>query len=86
LVKRLAGILAKCLVDIPAKYLADILPALEGTRDVVGLVVPPITVAILLKPANPLNNIKSYNILLIGLGILAKYIYDILIVIAAYSI
>jgi hypothetical protein len=62
------------------------LPALEETKDVIGLVVPPIAVAILPKPADPLDNIKSHNILLIGLGILAKYIYGILIVIAAYSI
>jgi hypothetical protein len=82
----LADILTKYLVDILAKCLADILPALEEARDIVGLVVPPIAVTILSKPANPLNNIKSRNILLIGLGILAKYIYNILIVIATYSI
>jgi hypothetical protein len=78
--------LAKCLVDILAKYLANILPALEKIRDIIGLVVPPIAIAILPKPANPLNNIKSHNILLIDLGILAKYIYSIFIIIAAYSI
>jgi hypothetical protein len=81
---------AKRLVDIPAKHLAkrlaDILPALEGTRDVIGLVVPPIAIAMLPKPANLLDDIKYYNILLIGLGILAKYIYGILIIVAAYSI
>jgi hypothetical protein len=78
--------LAKYLVDILAKRLADILPALEETRDVVGLIVPSIAVVVLSKPADPLDNIKSYNILLIGLDILAKYIYNIFIVIAAYSI
>jgi hypothetical protein len=82
----LAGIPAKYLVDISAKYPADILPALEETRDVVGLVVPSIAVAMLFKPANLLDNIKSRNILLIGLGILAKYIYSILVIIIVYSI
>jgi hypothetical protein len=82
LVKRLVDILAKCL----AKRLADILLALEGTRDIVGLVVPLIAVTILPKPADPLDNIKHRNILLIGLGTLAKYIYGILIVVAIYSI
>jgi hypothetical protein len=77
---------AKYLVNISAKHLANILPALKGTRDVIGLVVPPIAVAILLKPANPLDNIKNYNILLIDLGILAKYIYNIFVVVAAYSV
>jgi hypothetical protein len=77
---------AKRLVDILAKRLADILLALKGTRDVVKLVVSPIAIAILSKPADPLDNIKSRNILLIGLGILAKYIYGIFIVVAAYSI
>jgi hypothetical protein len=86
LVKRLAGMPAKYLVDIPAKRLANILPALEGTRDIVGLVVPSIAITILPKPADPLDNIKNYNILLIGLDILAKYIYSILIIIATYSI
>jgi hypothetical protein len=38
--------------------------------------VPPIAVTILPKPADPLDNIKSYNILLIGLDTLAKYIYS----------
>jgi hypothetical protein len=85
-VKRLAGISTKHLVDIPAKHLANILPALERTRDIVGLVVPFIAIAILSKPADPLDNIKSYNILFIGLDILAKYIYSILIVVVAYSI
>jgi hypothetical protein len=85
-VKRLAGIPAKCLVDIPAKYLANILPAPEETRNIIGLVVSPIAVAILLKPADPLDNIKNCNILLIGLDILAKYIYSILIIITTYSI
>jgi hypothetical protein len=78
--------LAKYLVDILAKrlakYLADILPALEETRDIVGLVVPSIAIIMLLKPADPLNDIKRRNILLIGLGILTKYIYNILIIIA----
>jgi hypothetical protein len=46
--------------------------------------VPPIAVAIFLKPADPLDNIKSRNIP--AIGILAKYIYDILIIIAIYSI
>jgi hypothetical protein len=77
---------AKHLIDIPAKRLADILPALEGTRDIIGLVVPPIAVTILSKPVNPLDNIKSRDILLIGLGILAKYIYGFLIIVIAYSI
>jgi hypothetical protein len=86
LVKRLAGILAKRLVDIPAKHLADILPALKETRNVVGLVVSSIAIIMFFKLADPLDDIKSYNILLIDLGILAKYIYSILIVIAAYSI
>jgi hypothetical protein len=85
-VKRLAGMLAKRLVDILAKCLADILLVLEKTRDVMGLVVPFIIIAILSKPADPLDNIKSYNILLIGLGILAKYIYSFLIIVATYSI
>jgi hypothetical protein len=86
LVKRLAGTPTKRLIDILAKYLADMLPALEETRDIIGLVVPFIAVAMLFKPADPLDNIKSYNILLIGLGILAKYIYSIFIIITAYSI
>jgi hypothetical protein len=77
---------AKLLVDILAKRPADRLPALEGTRDVMGLVVPLIAIAILPKPADPLDNIKSYNILFIGLDILAKYIYSIFIIITAYSI
>jgi hypothetical protein len=90
LVKRLAGTLAKCLVDILtkrlAKYLANILLALKGTRDVIGLVVPSIAITIFPKPADPLDNIKYYNILLIGLDILAKYIYSILVIITAYNI
>jgi hypothetical protein len=77
---------AKHLANILAKRLVDILPALEETRDIVGLVVPSIAIAMLSKPANPLDNIKSYNILLIGLGILTKYIYSIFVIIAAYSI
>jgi hypothetical protein len=80
--KRLVDILAK----YPAKRLANILPALEKTRDIIGLVVPFIAVIIFPKPADPLDDIKSYNILFIGLDILAKYIYGIFIVIAAYSI
>jgi hypothetical protein len=86
LVKYLANISAKYLVNILAKYLANILPALKGTRDIIGLMVSPIAIAMLPKPADPLDNIKSCNILLIGLGILAKYIYGILIIIAIYSI
>jgi hypothetical protein len=84
--------------------LANRLPALKKTRNVVGLVISPIAVTILPKPANPLDNIKNYNIpaigkvnlyidriklysiLIIGLGILAKYIYNILIIITIYSI
>jgi hypothetical protein len=90
LVKRLAGMPAKRLVDTPAKclakYPADILPALEETKDIIELVVPPIAVTILPKPADPLDNIKRRNILLIGLDILAKYIYNIFIIVAVYSI
>jgi hypothetical protein len=78
--------LAKLLVDIPIKRPANRLSALKGTRNIIGLVVPFIIVAILPKPADPLDNIKSYNILLISLGILAKYIYSILIIITTYSI
>jgi hypothetical protein len=89
-VKYLAGTPAKRLVDTSAKHLAkhpaDILPAPEGTRDIIGLVVPSIAVAILPKPTDPLDNIKHYNILLIGLDTLAKYIYSILVIVAAYSI
>jgi hypothetical protein len=95
---------AKYLADIPAKRLANRLPALEGTRNIVGLVVPFVAVTILSKLADPLDNIKSYNIpaigkidlyidriklysiLIIDLGILAKYIYGIFIVVAIYSI
>jgi hypothetical protein len=77
---------AKYLVNIPAKRLANILPALEKTRDIIGLVVPPIAVAIFFKPADPLDNIKSHNILLIGLNILAKYIYGFLVIVTTYSI
>jgi hypothetical protein len=77
---------AKYLVDILAKHLADILSALEKTRNIIGLVVSFIAIAIFPKPADFLDNIKSYNILLIGLGILAKYIYSIFIIITAYSI
>jgi hypothetical protein len=43
-----------------------------------------ITVAILPKPADPLDNIKSYNIP--AIDILAKYIYNIFIVVTIYSI
>jgi hypothetical protein len=86
LVKCLADMPAKNLVDILAKRLADILPALEENRNIIGLVVSPIAVAILFKPADPLDNIKSYNILFIGLDILAKYIYSIFIIVTAYSI
>jgi hypothetical protein len=86
LVKYLAGTLAKRLVNIPAKRPANILLILKETRDIIGLIVPSIAVAILSKPADPLDNIKSCNILLIGLGMLAKYVYDILIIVAAYSI
>jgi hypothetical protein len=86
LVKRLADTPIKYLADILAKYLVDILLALKETRDIIGLVVSFITITMLSKPANPLDNIKSHNILLIGLGILAKYIYNILIIIAVYSI
>jgi hypothetical protein len=78
--------LVKYLASIPAKRLANILLALEKTRDIIGLVVSSIAITILPKPADPLDNIKSYNILLIGLGILAKYIYSILIIITAYNI
>jgi hypothetical protein len=91
-VKCLAGMPAKRLANIPAKRLVDRLPALEETRDIVGLVISPIVVAILLKLVDPLDNIKHHNILaigkvdlyidriklysilIIGLGILAKYI------------
>jgi hypothetical protein len=105
LAKYLARTLVKYLVGIPiAKYLADRLPALEGIRDIIGLIVPPITIAIFPKLADLLDNIEYYNILAIynvdfyinriklysiltiGLGILAKYIYNILIIIAIYSI
>jgi hypothetical protein len=86
LVKRLAGMPAKRLANIPAKRLVNRLLALEETRDIIGLVVPSIAVAILPRPANPLDNIKSRNIPLINLGILAKYIYNTFIIFAAYSI
>jgi hypothetical protein len=69
-----------------AERLANMLLALEETRDVVGLVVLLVAVAVLSKPADPLDNIKSCDILLIGLGILAKYIYGIFVIVAAYSI
>jgi hypothetical protein len=62
------------------------LPALEGIRDIVGLVVSFIAIAILPKPADLLDNIKSYDILFIGLSILAKYIYSILVIVTIYSI
>jgi hypothetical protein len=84
--KYLVGVLVKCLAGMLAERLADMLLALEETRDVIGLVVLLVAVAVLSKPADPLDNIKSYNILLIGLGILAKYIYGIFIIVAAYSI
>jgi hypothetical protein len=77
---------AKRLINILIKYPANRLPALKETKDIIGLVVPPIAITILPKPADPLDNIKSRNILLIGLGILTKYIYGILVIIAAYSI
>jgi hypothetical protein len=57
----LAGILAKYLADILAKRLADRLPAPEGTRDIIGLVVPSIVIIILSKLAGPLDDIKSRN-------------------------
>jgi hypothetical protein len=77
---------AKYLADILAKYPANRLPALKETRDIIGLIVPFAAVAMFLKPADPLDNIESRDILFIDLGILAKYIYSIFIVVAAYSI
>jgi hypothetical protein len=62
LVKRLADTPAKYLADILAKCLADRLPALKKTRDIIGLMVPFIAIAIFSKPAGSLDNIKSYNI------------------------
>jgi hypothetical protein len=53
---------AKRLADIPAKCLADRLLALEGTRNIIGLVMPSIAIIMLPKPTNPLDNIKSRNI------------------------
>jgi hypothetical protein len=63
--KYLVDILVKYLANIPIKYLADRLPALEETRDIIGLVISSITITIFLKPADPLDNIKHYNILAI---------------------
>jgi hypothetical protein len=62
------------------------LPAPKKTKNIIGLVVSPIAITILPKPTDPLDNIKSRNILLIDLDILAKYIYSILIIITTYSI
>jgi hypothetical protein len=75
------------------------LPALEEAKDIVGLVVSPIAVAIVLpKPASDLldndkyyntlvvDEVKSYSMLAIDLDTLAKYIYSILIIVITYDI